>query len=123
MRRITLVQRFSILCLVALTLLALASGWITSASMERNMLSRSELLLASIVSEEVEKEFEAGDLITPKVGSDYERFSEEMGHLTFGPNVVRIKIWNKDQVVVWSDERQLVGQSFPDNEDLNEAFI
>lgn len=121
-RKTTLVQRFSLLCLAALILFGVALGWIVTSSLERNMLQRSEQLVASIVSDEVRNEFAAADLVTPKLGSEYDVFSDKMSHLSFGPDIVRVKIWNRDRVVVWSDEEQLVGQSFPDNDDLGEAL-
>lgn len=93
-RKTTLVQRFSLLCLAALILFGVALGWIVTSSLERNMLQRSEQLVASIVSDEVRNEFAAADLVTPKLGSEYDVFSDKMSHLSFGPDIVRVKIWN-----------------------------
>lgn len=122
MRKMTLIQRFSLLCLVALVLFGIVFGWIVTTSLEHNMLMRSNQITVSIILEEVRNEFVADDLITPKIGSDYDAFTKRVKHLSFGPNIERIKIWNKDKVVVWSDNKKLVGQRFPDNKDLDEAL-
>lgn len=122
MRKITLIQKFSILCLAVLVLFGIVSGWIITTSLEHNLLERSKKVTASIVSQEVQHEFTAVDLITPKGGSEFDAFAERVKHLRLGPDIIRIKIWNKDQVIVWSDEKRLVGQRFPDNEELKGAL-
>lgn len=118
----TLLQRFSFLCLVALILFGIAFGWLITLSLEYNMLKRSKKITASLVSEEVRKEFGDADLITPKMGSDFDLFSEKVKHLSFGPDIERIKVWNKDHVVIWADDKRLIGQRFPDNEELKGAL-
>ena len=122
MKRITAIQQFSLLCFGALVIFAIAFGWIIVSSLEHNMLMRSQKTVANIVSEEVLKTFADVDLITPKINSDFDVFTEKVKHLSLGPDIERIKIWNKDRVIVWSDEKQLVGQNFPDNEELDDAF-
>ncbi len=122
MRKITLIQKFSILCLAVLVLFGIVFGWIITTSLECNILDRSKKVTAIIVSEEVQKELADTDLITPKMGSEFDAFAERVKHLNLGPDIVRIKVWNKGQVVVWSDEKRLVGQRFPDNEELKGAL-
>ncbi len=122
MRKINVIQQFSLLCFGALVIFAIAFGWIITSSLENNMLMRSQKTVANIVSEEVLKTFAGIDLITPKVNADFDIFAEKFKHLSLGPDIERIKIWNKDHVIVWSDEKQLVGRHFPDNEELDNAF-
>lgn len=38
------------------------------------------------------------------------------------PEIVRLKIWNEDHVIVWSNLKGLIGQKFEDNEEVAEAF-
>lgn len=121
MKKLTLLQRFSILSLITLILVNIAVGWVMTYTLEQDTLLRAKELTAAIVSEEMNKEFSAGELIVPKV-DDYDGFSKKLRHLTLGPNIERIKIWNKDMVVVWSDDRRLVGKAFPDNDELKEAL-
>ncbi len=37
-------------------------------------------------------------------------------------NVFRVKIWGRDGTVLWSDQSELIGQKFPDNEGFQEAM-
>ncbi len=38
------------------------------------------------------------------------------------PEITRFKVYNPKGVVIWSDDKRLVGQSFADNEELREAL-
>lgn len=122
MRNVTLIQRFALVSLIALTFFGVGFGSVITISLEQNLLTRTKLLIAGNVSEEMKKELQNADLVTPKFGSDYHAFSKRLQHLSVGPNVERIKLWNKDRVVVWSDDQRLVGQRFTDNEELNRAL-
>ncbi len=122
MKRLTLVQRFSLLCLGTLVCFGVGFGWVVTSVLEHNMVARSEQLTASFVIDEVKKEFSEDDFTVPKSNSNYDAFSETVQHINFGPGVIRIKIWNKDHTVVWSDEKQIVGERFPDNEELKQAL-
>lgn len=124
MKKITLLQRFSILSLISLVFVSIALGWVMTYNLEQDTLLRSKKMTAKIISEEAGKEFsiDSIDEITTLKIDNYEDFSKKMRHLTLGPDILRIKVWNKDMVVVWSDDRRLVGKSFPDNGELKEAL-
>jgi hypothetical protein len=38
------------------------------------------------------------------------------------PGVVRVKVWDREGTILWSDEPRLIGQRFPDNAELREAL-
>ena len=122
MKKLTLIQKFSLLCLITIVLFGFALAWVVTSFIERNMLIRSEETTAEFVHEEIKRELSLADITTPKFASDYDDFSQKVSHLTLGPYVIRVKIWNSDQVIVWSEDRRLVGQRFPDNERLIEAL-
>ena len=122
MKKLTLIQKFSLLCLITIVLFGFALAWVVTSFIERNMLIRSEETTAEFVHEEIKRELSLADITTPKFASDYDDFSQKVSHLTLGPYVIRVKIWNSDQVIVWSEDRRLVGQRFPDNERLAEAL-
>ena len=121
MKQLSLLQRFSILSLVSLVAVNLVLGWTITTALYTHALEGAKALTAKIVLSETRNEFTPEELVAPKL-ADYEEFSRKVAHLTFGPNIVRVKIWNRDRVVIWSDDRRLVGQRFHDNEELDEAF-
>lgn len=121
LKRISLLQRFSLLSLIALVVANFALGTLITHNLHQHAVEGAKELTARIVLSEVLNEFSREDLASAKV-SDYEKFTKKIKHLTFGPNVVRLKIWSKDRVVIWSDDQRLVGQRFHDNHELEEAF-
>ena len=38
------------------------------------------------------------------------------------PNLVRMKVWDRNFTVIWSDLSELIGQRFPDNHEVEEAL-
>ena len=48
----------------------------------------------------------------------FNEFSKEI-NLT---EVVRIKVWNKKSIVLFSDEKKIVGESFPENQRLQKSL-
>lgn len=38
------------------------------------------------------------------------------------PELVRIKVWDKNFTIIWSDSSELIGQRFPENHELKEAL-
>ncbi len=77
---------------------------------------------AHIVINNVVKHFEREELLKAKTGKEYDMFSEEIEHLSLGPYVESVVIWNRDMELVWSSERENVGKRFPENHDLKKAL-
>ncbi len=115
--RLTLLQRFSLLAFVALLGANLFLGWVISRAITEDAILTAKAQTAKIVQEEVSKEFVPEELANPAP-----QIASRLQHLNYGPDVVRVKVWNRDYVVVWSDDQRLIGQRFPDNEELAEAL-
>ncbi|MBF0327837.1 MAG: PAS domain S-box protein [Nitrospirae bacterium] len=122
MRKLTLVEGFSLICFVAMVLFCFILGSVMTKTMERDQLDRAKKLTATIVAALIKDEFKPEEIAEPMVGDAYEKISKRIRHLYFGPDVIRLKIWNRESVVVWSDNPKIVGKAFPDNRDLMEAL-
>ena len=120
--RLSLIQRFSILCFTALILFGIALGWVVSNALERNMLKSAHDQTAETVAGYVQAEFAPGDFLAPKTGAEYDSFSTKVRTIPLGATVSKLKFWNRGGVVIWSQDRELVGKSFPDNEHLYAAL-
>jgi PAS domain S-box-containing protein len=103
-------------------LLGFAFGKFLGNSMEHAMLMNSIQETADITYFNVIKHFKAAELLVPKQGGDYTAFTHKMEHLSLGRNIERVKIWNDNMAVVWSDEKELVGKVFTDNRELKKSF-
>lgn len=55
-------------------------------------------------------------------GALYAEFLAKTPHLQFNSEIKRVKVWNRDMVVEWSDDRRLLGQRFPENRELKKAL-
>lgn len=51
-----------------------------------------------------------------------EMFDHTISDLSLLPDILRIKIWNTNNEVIASDAKALVGQRFPDNEEIQEVI-
>lgn len=122
MRRLSLIKQFSILCLGSLFLFGLIFGWTVTKSMKNNMIQRSIAETADVVQQNVTKHMTAEELHFPKTGELYEEFSEDIHHLSLGPTVSGEKFWRRDGAIIWSDDRELVGKIFKDNDEMKKAF-
>lgn len=121
MVQLSLLHRFSIRALVALVFANIIIGLTITSALNQHALDNAKKHTAQIVHSEALNDLTREDLSHPHL-VDYEAFTRKMKHLTFGPDVVRVKIWGKDHVVVWADDKRLVGQTFHDNHELEEAF-
>ncbi len=122
MKNFTLIERFSLISVVAMTLFAFAFGKILSSSMERQMFQGSVEETADLIRQNVIKHFRLDELVDPKTGEEYQDFQEEIEHLSLGSDIEKIEIWNKDMVVVWASDMDDVGKHVTDNKELREAL-
>lgn len=121
MSRLSLLHRFSILSMLSLFIANMVLGLTITYVLNQHAIESAKNLTAQIVLSEVKKDLSLQDLTSPHI-SDYEAFSEKIEHLTFGPDVVRVKIWGANKIVVWANDQRLIGQQFHDNHELDEAF-
>ena len=122
LKPVSLLQRFSLLSLSAFLAVGILLGWVITNSLEEDFVARSKEVTASFVREEFERLFKREDFSAPMEGALYEEFLAKSPHLRFNSDIKRVKVWNRDMVVVWSDDRRLLGQRFPENKELKKAL-
>jgi PAS domain S-box-containing protein len=122
MKNITLLQRFSIVALMVMIAVALAFGHLVNHILETVIVKNTVRNTHEIVQSNIVKHYRPEELRAPMTGEEYEIFFEEIKHLSLGLDIQKIKIWNRDMVVVWSNDRQMVGRQFHDNKALREAL-
>lgn len=120
-KRLTLVQRFSLLAFLSITLLSLALGLVISHYLTRNMLDREWETTAAIVRAQVE-EHALYYLFSQQVSKDPEGYQELVAPLKRVPEVVRVKVYDRQGRITWSDDPRLIGRTFEHNKELQEAL-
>jgi PAS domain S-box-containing protein len=122
MRQLSLVKKFSLLLLAALSLFGFVLGNILTSAMKQNMLDRSNEVVANFLQYEIVNKLNLEELSSPKKGKDYLDLSSQIAGLNLGPDVSRIKIWNRDYTIVWSTDEDEIGETSPDHHELVEVY-
>lgn len=115
LQKLNLLQKFSLICLVVLVLLGIMLNLAINHLLEENLIRHAEEMTTAVVTQEVLRELQAEELLEPKLGKSYLPFSARIKQLSLGPNLVRLKIWNRDRVVIWADLPEMVGRRYADN--------
>ncbi len=119
--RFTLLSSFSILTLVLMVAIGAILGYSLTHYFEMQALAQQRDAVRNIVPPVI------GDRITNDVlakgayGNDYKSIEVALENLG-GSGLVRVKIWNRDGTVIYSDDPSLVGQKFPISDFLSQAF-
>ncbi len=114
--------RFAILSLLCIVALAVGMGFVLSSLLTRAVSDWEWENTAALVRREV-RMGRLETVFTDPAGPQAERRLAELAALlTTLPEVVRVKVWDREARVLWSDERHLIGRRFPDNEELREAL-
>ncbi len=122
MPRSTLLARFSIASLILLAVIGLSLGWALTRYLEDQAIERQKTALSSLVPPVVGPYISPGLMSTGATDpATYAAIESALSYLG-GANLVRVKIWSASGMVAYSDERTLIGQTFPVDDDLQEAF-
>jgi hypothetical protein len=122
MKKLSLIQRFSIISLVAMIIVSLAFGYLINEIVIRDMFRYSIREAKLIIHENFIKHFTPSHLQNPRNGPDYDEFTHQIHHILLGPYIRKLKVWNKDMVVVWFNDRNLVGRQFIHKKELKRAL-
>jgi signal transduction histidine kinase/CheY-like chemotaxis protein len=114
--------RFAALSFLCIMAFALSMGVALTSLLTRAVQEWEWENTAALARREVELRGIDTLLAAPRRPLD-ERSRHEISRLMQGlPEVVRVKVWDRDATVVWSDESRLIGQRFADNDELQEAL-
>ncbi|MFQ5552185.1 MAG: nitrogen regulation protein NR(II) [Candidatus Methylomirabilales bacterium] len=114
--RLNVFHRFLVITLLSVAVMGLVQGALLSRTLVANMLDR-EVQETSIYVQTVAKSTWGSGL--PASPDAYRTAFAEMGREA---DVVRIKIYNPEGTIVWSDDPRLIAANFLDNEELQRAL-
>lgn len=120
--RASLTTRFAIysfLCIAAMT----AALWVIVANyLISQILHREWQATAQLIRADVKNFLEDEDFKTADRDSVADKFDALSTHMRLTPDILRFKVYSPQGAVLWSDDKRLVGKSFPDNEELQHAL-
>ncbi|MDO8683152.1 MAG: hypothetical protein Q7N50_06690, partial [Armatimonadota bacterium] len=122
MSKATLTQRFAVYSFICIGLMTAALWFIVSNYLIGQMLQRewettAQMVRADVRQLLVDEDFAAKDPLAVRY-----QFENLLKHMMLIPDIVRFKVYNHEGVVIWSDDQRVVGQKYPDNDELQEAL-
>ncbi|MFQ5883294.1 MAG: GAF domain-containing protein [Candidatus Methylomirabilales bacterium] len=119
-KHLSLLRKFSILSFLSVGLVAVVMGSILSRYLTQNILDREAVRTAQVIQVEV-KEHDLYHLFTHSgIREDPQGVQELIAPFKSVPDVVRIKLWDRDTTILWVDDARLVGRRFAEDEDEEE---
>ena len=110
---------YSFLCIGAMTV---ALWFLVSNYLINQILEHEWQATAQIVRADVRKFLEAYDFKAQDRKAVGPKFAALSEHMRLAPDIVRFKVYSPTAVVLWADDKRLVGKSFGENPQLKEAL-
>jgi len=110
-----LIKQFGILSLVAIALICVALSAVLSTYLRSDLLEREWLTTADFVRTQVLSTLRPADLAAPRTDEAQQQFEALYQQTVRMPEVLRVKVYDAEMTVIWSDEPHLIGQRFADN--------
>ena len=121
-REPTLLRQFALLSLTVITLSALGLSLVISHALKADLLEREWTSTADFVRTEIQQNLGPDDFATPHTDHVRARFQRFYQQTVMMPEIIRIKIYDANMRVIWSDEQRLIGRRFEDNPQLAAAI-
>ncbi len=121
-KEFNLTKQFAVLSFLCISVLTGALWLIASYYLSKEMLEREWGSTATFIRTEARQrvspeDFKASDFST--VAHKFERLHQE---ILMMPEIVRIKVYNLQGTIIWSDEKRLTGSTFVKNPELESAL-
>ncbi|MCZ7384543.1 MAG: ATP-binding protein [Candidatus Methanoperedens sp.] len=119
---LNLLTKFTIISLVITAAIGIAMAWGIQQQMEYNALEHAGEDAADHVATLLNPNLHQADLSGPLDTSRFAQVDTLIRQSVLNDRIVRVKIWSRDGLLIYSDEKELVGKSYPADEDLKEAL-
>jgi len=118
---LSLLTRFSLLSLIAFVLIGLTLGYALRQRLTANALEQEAATAIEQAQTIIAPLLVAADLdgLPP---AKLAALDEEIRARVLNRRVFRVKIWNARGMLIYADERELIGQTFPLSDELKQAF-
>src|SRR5215207_7963945 len=120
--RLSLLARFTLVSFFITLLIAMGLAWRLELALERDALSAVAENTADQAANILSRNLTVADLETALHGERYEEIDTLIHNTLLSADIVRIKIWNREGLLVYSDDKNIIGKVFAVEEDMQEAF-
>ena len=118
----TPVITFSLVSLIVTVMIAGVMDKYIQQELERLALLQAAEGAAGQVDLFLDSNLEVEDLASPLTPTRYQEIDALVSEILKDQHIVRVKIWNRDGLLIYSDEKDLVGRHFPLDEDLQKSL-
>jgi two-component system, NtrC family, sensor histidine kinase HydH len=115
-------RRFALASLAVIAAIAIGLGWTLSRVLTERMLEREGKVTWEFVENLLNTDQSADYFKNPTDPVLRARFLDSMKHLTEMRDAVRANAYSRDRQVLWSSNKQLVGERYDDNTELDQAL-
>ena len=122
MKRFGLLAKFSIYSLLVILVIGVFVGWRISKSIEQRMVKADEEKAVTTVEAFVDHHLTKADFQEAMKGSRFREFNRFVEEGILSGHMVSVKIWNKKGIVIYADDRKVVGKKYPLSSHLKEAL-
>ena len=118
----SLLGRFTLISFLVTVLIASGLAWRLELALEGDALSAVAQNTADQATSVLNKHLTATDLESPFPEERYHEVDALIHNSLLSTNIVRIKIWNLNGLLVYSDDKNIMGKTFRVEVDLQEPF-
>src|SRR4029453_3571587 len=118
----SLTVRFAVNSFICIGIMTSALWFMVSNYLINQIVEREWQTTAQIVRTDVRTFLEDYDFKAQDRKSVGHKFVALLEHMRLSPDIVRFKVYNPKGIVIWSDDKRLVGKSFIDNPELQRAL-
>lgn len=120
--KLSLLLRFTLLSLGLTGLIAAGLAFHLQYNLQADALSVVAENTAHQAINILNKQITANDLRNPLPGERYDEIDSLIHNTLLSTNIVRIKIWNSEGLLVYTDEKTILGKTFPVSDEMREAL-
>ena len=113
---------FALLSLLPVVALGIGLGQVVSSGVQQQNLAEANRNTEILAQAGIQPLLLPSDLTSGISSARLDQLDNSLRGVAFGKVVARLKIWNRQSVVVYSDNRALVGRTFPADEHLSLAL-
>ena len=113
---------FAGLSALVIALIAVANAWLVSSFLTEQMFQREAVVARDFVQNVLVSDESLDYLRQPEDPALQQRFRNSLAHLGNMRDLLRANVYGRDRTMLWSSDAKLIGQRFPDNEELEEAM-
>jgi len=117
-----LITRFALYSFICIGIMTVALWFLVSNYLTDQILAREWDITAKMLRADVAQLMDDFDFTAEDRKSVGHKFDALLRHVTRIPDIIRFKVYNPQGVIIWSDDKRLVGKSFADNDELRDAI-